>query len=182
MYSWHPFAFSDLPTSRGQFDQKKVLASSNLPAKIEQREQALQQAITLVKKLNALGVHVLINAPMPIFRSSPFRCSDWFNRSNPLCKPGFLIDRALLLKHREPTMASLKILHDTHGVDVWDPFPVLCPEPVCSAFNKDKPLFVDDNHISGYANRLLVPSFTNALRKIWKENQELQEHSLISLH
>jgi peptidoglycan/LPS O-acetylase OafA/YrhL len=157
-------------SQEGSFDQEKVLSSSTLPAKIKQREAALQQTIKLVEEFKGLGLHVLINAPMPIFRSSPFRCSDWFNRSNPLCKPGFLMDRALLLKHREPTMASLKILHEAYGVHIWDPFPILCPGPVCSAFDNGKPVFVDDNHLSGYGNRLLVPSFTNALRKIWKMN------------
>lgn len=165
LVSFRVFRFAN---QQGQFDEQKVILNNTLPGKIRQREEALEQTIKLVAELKAMGLHVLINAPMPVFRSSPFRCSDWFNKSNPLCRPGFLMDRELLLEHREPTMSSLKALQDTHGVIVWDPFPVLCPGPVCSAFDKGKPVFVDDNHLSGYGNRLLVPSFTEALRKLWE--------------
>jgi hypothetical protein len=53
------------------------------------------------------------------------------------------------------------------GSHVWDPFPVLCPEGAeCNGFVDGKPLFFDGDHLSGFANRLLLPSFTQAVRQM----------------
>ena len=48
---------------------------------------------------------------------------------------------------------------DVPDVSVWDPFPILCPEQTCSAYREGRPLFFDGDHVSGYGNRLLAPSF-----------------------
>lgn len=151
------------------FDRQQVLALSATPERIAERKLALQQAAEFIRKSQALGMHVLMDAPKPIFPAPPFRCSDWYNKANPICAPGFTVDRALLIKHREPIMQSLSTLHESLGVSVWDPFPVLCHAPVCSAFEGDNPLFADGHHLSGYGNRLLVPSFTHQLQNIWRE-------------
>lgn len=150
------------------FDQDKVLDLAYSPARTEERKLALEQAAELVRNVQALGVHVMMDAPKPIFRAPTFRCADWFNRSNPICAPGFTVDRDLLLKLREPTMQSLATLHSTLGVTVWDPFPVLCDGPECAAYRDGKPMFMDGDHLSGYGNRLLVPSFTAQLQSIWR--------------
>ena len=152
------------------FDQNEVLLKSKLLSSIKERELALKQAIKLTEDLKAMGLNVLIDAPPPIFKAPPFRCSDWFNKYNPICTPGFSVNREVLLEHRKPTMASLRVLHDSYGVYIWDPFPVLCKGPICSAFDGDKPVFQDDDHLSGYGNRMLVPSFTNQLHEIWGES------------
>ena len=68
---------------------------------------------------------------------------------------------------RAPTMASLRALEASHKVHVWDPLPILCPGDTCSAFDGDKPLFVDADHLSAYAGRRLVPSFADQLEAIW---------------
>ena len=152
----------------GLFDQAEVLSRSTTTADIEERKLALAQAVVLINKLQSMGLNVLIDAPKPIFRTPAFRCSDWFNRSNPVCEHGFTIDRELLMGLREPTMISLRELQKTHGVYVWDPFPILCGGAVCSAFDGDKPVFSDGDHLSGYGNRLLARSFTSQLEHIWK--------------
>lgn len=154
------------------FDQTTVLARNTSRADREERALALTQAARLIRELQALGLHVLIDAPKPVFRAPPFRCSDWFNRSNPICEPGFTMDRDLLLKLREPTMASLFTLEKLQGIYVWDPFPVLCATPVCSAFDGNKPLFSDADHLSGHGGRKLVPSFTARIEDIWTMNPQ----------
>lgn len=161
----------------GLFDQDAVQARSALPDEIRIREIALDQAVELAKTLRASGLNVLMNAPLPIFKAPPFRCSDWFNRSNPICLHGFTMDRSALQAHREPTMVSLRVLHDLHQVHVWDPFPVVCNGPVCSAFDGDKPLFIDGDHLSGHGSRALIPSFTNQLLEIWRGEGAVEMHA-----
>jgi hypothetical protein len=118
------------------------------------------------------GFHVLIDAPKPIFKAPPFRCSDWFNGSNPICEPGFEVTRDELLQRRRPAMDAIRKLQQEEPADVvWDPFPYLCQHSTCSAFDGEKPIFFDGDHLTNYGNLLLVPSFSRQIRDIWNERQ-----------
>jgi peptidoglycan/LPS O-acetylase OafA/YrhL len=132
-----------------------------------EQTEALEQAERFIDALKPLGLKVLFDAPKPIFRSPPFRCSDWFNRRNPICRPGFEVSREELLLRRKPAMEALDRLQQARNILVWDPFPILCSESNCSAFDGENPVFFDGDHLSSYGNRLLVPSFTQRLREIW---------------
>lgn len=154
------------------FDLDEVLTEAYSPAQIEVQRQALAVAKALVRQLQARGLHVLIDAPKPVFPSPPFRCSDWFNAKNPVCSAGFTVRRDFLLKYREPVMASLLVLNRDFGVYLWDPFPLLCPDAVCSAFRGDKPVFFDGDHLSGYGNRMLVEAFAERLSSIWEDRAD----------
>jgi peptidoglycan/LPS O-acetylase OafA/YrhL len=134
----------------------------------EQIARAHASAEAVLARLEAMQVHILIDAPKPVFKTSPYRCSDWFNRMNPVCKPGLTVERYLLEQLRAPQMALLKTLQRGHpGLHAWDPLPLLCPGSTCSAFDHGKPLYLDDNHLSGYGNRVLVPAFTQTMLAIW---------------
>jgi peptidoglycan/LPS O-acetylase OafA/YrhL len=123
-------------------------------------------------RLAAANVRVLIDAPKPLFKAPPGRCSDWFNRMNPVCAEGLTVEREQLERLRAPQMQLLELLQREHsGLTAWDPFPLLCPGPVCSAYDTDgQPLFFDSNHLSGHGNRVLEPSFTEVLLKIWRNS------------
>ncbi len=114
---------------------------------------------------------VLMDAPKPVFLSPAFRCADWFNSKNPICEKGSTVPRDFLLKHREPIMQSLLSLKRTHSkLIIWDAFPVLCPSETCSAFDNDKPIFFDGDHLSGHGNLLLYPYFVSLLNKEWNSS------------
>ena len=131
------------------------------------RERSLAEASRLVEELQGTGFVVLFDAPKPIFKAPPFRCSDWFNKVNAICEPGFEVSREELLERRKPAMEALRILEEKHKILVWDPFPELCNRSVCSAFDGEAPIFYDGDHLTAYGNRLLVPSFARQIRKIW---------------
>lgn len=135
----------------------------------ENREAARIAADTLLSRLQAAQLNILIDAPKPLFKAAANRCSDWFNQINPVCAPGLTVQRHLLKRLREPQMQLLQQLQaDYPALSVWDPLPVLCPGPICWAYDENaKPLFFDSNHLSGHGNRVLEPSFTAALLKIW---------------
>jgi peptidoglycan/LPS O-acetylase OafA/YrhL len=152
----------------GAFEREAALADE------QKRLAALAEAARFIRQLQAMNLHVLLDAPKPVFRAPPFRCSDWFNRSNPACEGGFDMSREFLLARREPAMASLRELARSQGVHVWDPFPILCPGATCSAFNGKTPVFFDGDHLSGYGGRLLVASFAAELEAIWNGGTKWQ--------
>lgn len=139
---------------------------------LSDQQLALSETMQLIKRLDRLPVHIIIDAPKPIFKSPPFRCSDWFNRSNPDCLNGFTMPRNLLLERRKPSMDSLKILAANFPkLIIWDPFPVLCDLDknleICSAFDDTKPLFFDCDHLSAHGNRILYQSFRKVINDIY---------------
>ncbi len=46
------------------------------------------------------------------------------------------------------------------GIKILDPLPYLCDANFCYGSKNEKPLYVDDNHLSEYGNRLLIPMFS----------------------
>ncbi|HXZ10322.1 MAG TPA: acyltransferase family protein [Paraburkholderia sp.] len=155
-----------------RFDDGSARTAMFGPEAIISRQAGEQDAIPILRRLAAKGAHVVLEAPTPVFRSQPFRCADWFDRSNPICTSGDEISRAELEAFRAPVLESyVRMQRAVPSVSVWDPLPVLCPDAVCSTHVGDTPLFFDGDHISGYANRLLLPSFEQFIGALLKESQ-----------
>ncbi len=151
------------------FDEATVMARINREMAPENIQNALEDASRVIEEISVPGVYVLIDAPKPVLKSPPYRCSDWFNKMNPICSPGLSVNREFLLELRQPVMDSLSILESRHqNLSVWDPFFVLCENEICSAYDGDKPLFFDGDHLSGHGNRILTPSFRNKILDIWR--------------
>jgi peptidoglycan/LPS O-acetylase OafA/YrhL len=155
-------------------DQWAVLR--NKPSTKDQHDKALAETVKILNILNSFGLHIVIDAPKPVFSSPAFRCSDWFNKSNPICAHGLAIERNFLLKRRQPVMNSLAVLSAQFPrLTVWDPFPILCEEgETCSAFDQKngKPLFFDGDHLSAHGNIVLYPSFISTIRSIWSADKQ----------
>lgn len=58
------------------------------------------------------------------------------------------------------------IAHDQCGIKILDPLPYLCSDGKCNGDKDGRPLYRDDNHLSEYGNKLLVPMF----KAVFKEN------------
>lgn len=128
------------------------------------RRLSEDEAINLWNDIGRTGAHIVYEAPLPIFRVPPFRCSDWFNRYNPACAGGLTISRAEMEAIRASAVGSLnRIAANVDGVTIWDPLPWLCSEKQCDAARDGKPLFFDGDHISGYANEVLYPHFRDTM-------------------
>lgn len=153
------------------FSEETVIAKRLSERAINERRLSLQETVDLIKRFEKLPMHIVIDAPKPVFKSPPFRCSDWFNISNPVCVAGFTMQRDFLLEHRQAVMNSLNVLaSDFPELIIWDPFPILCSTDVCSAFKNNKPLFFDGDHLSAHGNRILYPPFQQLIKKIWLTN------------
>ena len=81
--------------------------------------------------------------------------------------------RAMLLGGKKEISISLAAYHERHdfiwglqdaahercGVKILNPLPYLCKDGRCNASKDGRPLYYDDNHLSEFGNRLLVPMF-----------------------
>ncbi len=131
---------------------------------IEQRRRTSEaRTAAMLAPLADKGIHLVLEAPKPLFRAQPFRCSDWFNAGNPICRAGLGESRAALESYRQPVMQGLERLAGTVGAAIWDPLPELCDEDRCNALRDGRPLFFDGDHLSAYGNRVLYPSFAAAV-------------------
>jgi peptidoglycan/LPS O-acetylase OafA/YrhL len=138
------------------------------------REAAQREADQVIERLTRHGAVVIFEAPKPIFRSPPFRCSDWFNRRNPVCVSGLTMSRDYLLQYRQPLLDEMDRLSQRHAhVYVWDPFDTLCPAETCEAVINGSPLFFDGDHLSAHGNRLLYPKFLEFLRSHSESDSEV---------
>jgi hypothetical protein len=151
-------------------DISSIVEDFNGPQAVNDRQQALDDADRIFKEFEDLGLIVVISAPEPILKAPPFRCSDWFNKMNPIASPGLTVNRDFLLDLRKPVMQSLELLQKKHpDLRVWDPLLILCDNAEFSAYDKEGlPIFFDSDHFSAHGNRLLAPSFKETILSIWK--------------
>ncbi|MBA4344301.1 MAG: acyltransferase [Methylibium sp.] len=148
------------------------------PGARQERIEAGAAAKALAVLAQARGLELLYEAPKPVLRAPPFRCSDWFNHMNPSCSAGTSIPRAALDPLLAPTRAALDALAASPGAraTVWNPFETLCPGAVCAAFSPSgKPLFFDADHISAYSNDLLYPSFKAMLMQLVQRHRAARQ-------
>ncbi len=106
------------------------------------------------------GLHLVFEAPKPIFEITPFRCSDWFDRTNPSCRYGDSMAKDELERFRKPVVQIMtRLAAQLPGVSIWDPLPELCPNAQCRTQLDGRPLYFDGDHVSGYGNMVLTPGF-----------------------
>ncbi|MDT7835870.1 SGNH hydrolase domain-containing protein [Aquabacterium sp. OR-4] len=129
------------------------------------RSAAIADAQQRLGSLADVGVHVILEAPKPLFKAPPFRCADWFNASNPICADGFSVPRNEIAQRRAEAMAALGSVAATGpAITIYDPLPHLCDEQICRAFVAGQPLFFDGDHLSARGNAVLYDSLSAALR------------------
>ena len=149
------------------FDRDEVEARNASRAALAARRQGFMQARRQLLPLARRGVRVVFEAPTPLFQAPAYRCSDAFNRDNPICAGGLEMPRADLEAYRTPVLRTMQALvaklpHAT----IWDPLPLLCPGATCHAVEAGKPLFFDGDHLSAYGSLRLLPDFSRHLQSL----------------
>jgi len=134
---------------------------------VVKRQAAVADAVQWLKPFTDHHLFVLFIEPTPIFRAPNFRCSDWFNRSNPVCVGHNEQDQAQLQQLRAPIVRAMKQLAKGNSdIYLWDPFPVLCPGLSCTTFANGRPLYFDGDHLSNYGNLTIYPSLSQTIAQI----------------
>ncbi|WP_286723003.1 acyltransferase family protein [Devosia sp. 63-57] len=156
------------PTLRGHrlvdqwfhFDLEDVRGYNASEGFAESLRFAVDQNLPYFERLASKGLIILLDLPKPTMMTVPYRCADWFNRSNPICAAGDTVPRSLMLELRQPMIAALDMVAQrVPALHLWDPFPLLCPEDPCGVYDATGPLFMDGDHISGHGNQVLLPAF-----------------------
>jgi len=149
------------------FDIAQVRAEHLSEAADAGRRAEVASWIAQLTPLAGRGVHIVLEAPKPVLPAPPYRCSDVFNRHNPICVNGMTVPRSEIEQLRAPVLAGLQQVADAlPGASIWDPMPLLCPGEQCLPTREGKPLFFDGDHLSGYGNRLLLPDFQAQLKRL----------------
>jgi peptidoglycan/LPS O-acetylase OafA/YrhL len=130
----------------------------------ERRARGLLEAEEWLERIAPLELRVVFMGPTPVFAAPAFRCADWFNRDNPICRPGLAIQRQTMEDLREPALEGMRRLAQRHSnVSIWDPFEVLCSDTSCAAMRDGRPIFFDGDHLSSFGNLLIYDSFRDSL-------------------
>jgi peptidoglycan/LPS O-acetylase OafA/YrhL len=144
----------------GQIYGQNVFKVMFNPFADKRRHAAVQEAIHALLPFSKKNMEMIFEAPTPILKSPPFRCSDWFNRHNPVCAGIDDQTSAEMSRLREPVIENMRtVVAEVPGVSIWDPFPILCPGTICYPERDGHPLFFDGDHISAYGNIVLYPKF-----------------------
>ena len=160
-----------LATQWGSIDIQQVIDFRESPGFEDARQLGVADTLSLVRSLHKLGLNVVIEGPKPVYRVPPYRFSDWFNRNHPDAISGFTLPRDFLEEHCSKAWKSIhEIQYAEPKVTFWDPFSVLCKGDTCSAFDEDKPLFFDADHLTRYGNEKLFPSLIDKLSILWNES------------
>lgn len=146
----------------GGVPTRTVLRDALSPA--ARQALGMQEAEDWLRGIAALDVDVIFMAPTPVFAAPAFRCSDWFNRDNPICRPGLAMERKVLENLRRPALEGMLDIAQRHpSVIVWDPIDILCGKTTCNATREGRPIFFDGDHLSSFGNLLIYESFRSAV-------------------
>ena len=135
-------------------------------------EKGELQLNSYIEKFTKMGLNILLDYPKPVYPSPPFRCVDWFNKNNPICKEGFTID---LETHKKFSVNINEIIDRTSAkyknVYTWDPARILCEKNICSAERKGEFLYFDGDHITAIGNKYLYIDYVKKLKQIYDSNK-----------
>jgi SGNH domain (fused to AT3 domains) len=127
-------------------------------AEANARNVHVMEAVAALRPILGNGVRVVLELPKPLIPAPTFRCVDWFNKGNPLCRHGLQIEREAVMRLTEPArQALLAVQRQLPDIELWDPFPMLCPGSTCGALLPDgSPIFFDADHLSNVGNELVA--------------------------
>ena len=100
-------------------------------------------------------------APIPEFKSEAPRsiAKSLLNRTNVELQ----MSMDAYLSRNANAISAIESAALSCNVKVYDPLPYLCQNERCLAHKNGRPLYYDDNHLSEFGNRLLIPLFEQLL-------------------
>ena len=149
---------------RGPLDEERVDGPREVPRRSTGGGVADRQAVNAIGAFEGYGGRPRPSGRRAAFSRVAFRCAEGLDVANPVCRRGLTIARADL-ERWQPVMDSDRqvvgltrmrcLRHALYSLSGWD-------MPRGNGFGH--PLFFDDNHPSGYANRSVSP-FTAMLHR-----------------
>jgi peptidoglycan/LPS O-acetylase OafA/YrhL len=112
-------------------------------------EAAKQRPVYLLRPIPEMGIHV----PKMMSR----RLSLGGNGDVSISTEEYMLRNGWIIAAQDHARA-------TCGVKILDPLPVLCHDGRCHGTQAGRALYSDDNHLSEFGNKLLVPMFAEVFR------------------
>lgn len=75
------------------------------------------------------------------------------------------LDERLYTPRAKPIIEMLTQVANEQGATVIDPAPYFCQQGKCMAEYNNRPIYYDDDHLSEYGNKFLLPMFQKALNR-----------------
>lgn len=125
-------------------------------------DQSVQSLNVFAGKVFARGGQVVLIAPSPEFSIESRLCTKlWFRPLNPAC------EETVEAFKQARTLETMRMQSLDPRILVFDPLPVLCPDGRCRLIDeKNKPLYVDKDHLTNYANRAYIyPALASFLKR-----------------
>lgn len=143
----------------------RASSQANITTPEDAYHQIEQELLEIAQRLKTIGVRLIVQAPFPEHPLHSEQCTPtWFSAGSEL-RPACFTDKSIVLDYRQPFVDALKVVQQqTDNLYVWDAFDQLCPGSSCSHFDKGKPLFLDDDHISAYESKALSSNFISYLK------------------
>lgn len=124
------------------------------------RESYLRTICTISKNRQ---VYIMKPIPEPFF-NVPKKLIRELLFSLPLTSRGESLDGHYKVNHF--ILGIMEEAQQRCGAILLDPVPYLCPEGKCIYVEDSKPLYFDDNHLSEYGNKRLVPLFKQLINEL----------------
>ena len=157
LMTWFSKTYNDKPHDHRLFFNGNLLTQSHaLKIHIDDLEQ-------LAKRLDDLGMSLVLMAPFPDFKNHPNTCYSpifikYFKeiRISDKCKT----TRNDQESRRSQIVISLKKLSDTNNnINLFDPINLICSNDSCSSIRDGVPLYYDDDHINYITAQHMYPKF-----------------------
>ncbi|MBS1788706.1 MAG: acyltransferase [Acidobacteria bacterium] len=125
--------------------------------------EVFQRGLTrTLDALKSLGKEVTIVAPIPEIGwdvPSVLALETWHHRSIHSAPT-----LAEFLNRNRNSLRLLQELQQTYGFEMIYPHQILCDQAICHVTINSRPLYCDDDHLSGYGRSFLIPAFEQSLR------------------
>jgi hypothetical protein len=151
-----------------------VLAENTRKQAILLRNEALLESRLVLQRMLKVTNNIIIDAPQPVFPYQTTRCADWYTKNNPICANGPFNQRADVDALAHLAFAQIvSIQRQFPQLIWWQTIGELCDAQICKIYHQGKPLFFDGDHLSGYGNEYLYPSFVTLITQIIEKQANL---------
>jgi peptidoglycan/LPS O-acetylase OafA/YrhL len=160
-------------------DSVVVVSFIRGPLESSASELSYRKAVLdLARDLGSRKVRLVLFAPLPMFEASDKRdtpsslCQvEWFRPAWSLstsCRTFTVSRKSELLRTESFRRLLYQLSSESPLVEVFDPFPVVCPEnrELCASKSDGQILFQDSHHLSDRGALLLYPSFRDFLASL----------------
>lgn len=127
--------------------------------------------LNTVQQFTSVGVRVLVIGPVP---EIDYNVPEMLVRSTNLDFPMPTIERVKFEMRQANTLEALKAVSKIKNAQVVYPHEQLCSKSDCKVVINNKPLYVDDDHLSRFGVDVILPEIISAMQLAERETKSRQ--------